>query len=1215
MSVVVTGGGYAVLKIGGVPVFAVDKDGRVWQVDKSGAVLNVELPKDATGLVAKLVERGASPQDAYSAVRALAELKTAAESGQVSGSPFAVLAQLASRYGSIDLGEVKVLNEGGRLFAELGGRRFEIVGRGQHVVVDASGKPVASRDSILVKTDGGVATLEGALMLEEAKKKAAELSLSKSFAPDAKVVWIPLPVKYGDVIVGAFAAPVVEREVALPRLVEVGGQWAPYVTPEGELDRSHVFKITAVPVSPRELKITVAAPDGGSATFVARSEREAEDKVREAIASWYGRKYGMSAAALFAGGEGRATTREELAEFGKKLQDYLAGRGLGEWLAKAPVLSFLAGVLKGVGIADTAKFVLGLLPLRETKSWAAQWEAAEEALSKMSSAYAAGQATGFGAAALASAIATAGLGGAAVSAARGALAAGAGVRGAVAAGIRELGPTLPARLVHGVGLAGEVGTAIAGMGGALATIDAALRGGDVKRVGDEWVSIMMVPGLVSLGARLAGAGLRAFKPGVFMPAPERMVRQMNEALIKYLEKPPEAYVDAWAKAFGLPLEERATVAERLRQIVSAVDKAARDPSKLSESEKFMIRDLAEGAKRLVEEAKLDIKPDLKPDPARVDADPLGEFAKAMLAVHAYGTERALKLDLYKIAERDPEKFAELYKLYKKSIEELSRKLSPEMVYDRVKQSLEKMGIPAEEADKLARQAAWGWGYGSAIAGRAIEEVFESLPPHLRGRIIEAAAVRYGVEMPKAVKTYDAEVAYRLLAERLGDEALAREVAGRLRNEQFISAYREFLERGLAPRGESAVRRVMARLKELGVKPEELEEVRAKAAKAEHVPGEAPREAPTIVHILLSRSPEEVFKDLDAALREERPLVELYRVPEPLAKKIATWWSNLSREAKMEVVKAYIEARGSASRFVEWLVKRGLTKEEAEAINAVAERLFTRAEKKPAVAEEKLGEAKEAAVVLPTSGLRFGRPFERMARAVEVVEEAPAGGPPRPRIAKTPAKIPEGVSERLEESGKAVAEARPATMVVARAEIRESEISEGEPGALVRLRRGSGEERRPLPLDKPAVIQWRDMSDLYKPSVSGIRVPIVRWGVARVPLWGYSLALPVASLWRVFEVELAGERYKIYIPQAELKELVYVVETPRQEYYVQTPTAIYRVDLATTTQPGGGPPPPEVPRAEVRPVHPVGGAPWWWSPISTYARQLYEMMRQRELLRI
>ncbi|MGB9705280.1 MAG: hypothetical protein ACPL3C_07510, partial [Pyrobaculum sp.] len=113
MSVVVTGGGYAVLKIGGVPVFAVDKEGRVWHVDKSGAVLNIELPKDATGLVADLVKRGASPQDAYSAVRALAELKTAAESGQVSGSPFAELARLAGRYGSIDLGEVKVLNEGG----------------------------------------------------------------------------------------------------------------------------------------------------------------------------------------------------------------------------------------------------------------------------------------------------------------------------------------------------------------------------------------------------------------------------------------------------------------------------------------------------------------------------------------------------------------------------------------------------------------------------------------------------------------------------------------------------------------------------------------------------------------------------------------------------------------------------------------------------------------------------------------------------------------------------------------------------------------------------------------------------------------------------------------------------------------------------------------------------------------------------------------------
>ncbi|MGC9051624.1 hypothetical protein, partial [Pyrobaculum sp.] len=465
-----------------------------------------------------------------------------------------------------------------------------------------------------------------------------------------------------------------------------------------------------------------------------------------------------------------------------------------------------------------------------------------------------------------------------------------------------------------------------------------------------------------------------------------------------------------------------------------------------------------------------------------------------------------------------------------------------------------------------------------------------------------------------VKAYDAEIAYRLLAERLGDEALAREVAGHLRNPQFTAAYRDFLERGLAPKGESVVRRVMARLKELGVRPEELEEVRARAVKAEHVPGEAPREAPSIVRILLSRSPEEVFRDLDAALREETSIITLYRVPEPLAKKIAAWWKDLSREAKMEVAKAYIEARGSASRFVEWLVKRGLTREEAEAINAVAERLFTRAEKKPAVTEEKLGEAKEAAVVLPTSGLRFGRPFERMARAVEVVEEAPAGGPPRPRIAKTPAKIPEGVSERLEESGKAIAEARPATRVVV--EVRESEISESEPGILVRLRRGSREERRPLPLDKPAVIQWRDVSDLYKPGVSGIRVPIVRWGVARIPLWGYSLALPVASLWRVFEVELRGERYRIYIPQAELKTLVYVVETPRQEYYVQTPTEIYRVETVTTTTGGGGRPPTvEVPRAEVRPVHPLGGAPWWWTPISTYARQLYEMLRQRELLRI
>ncbi|MEM4963209.1 MAG: hypothetical protein QXT13_03525 [Pyrobaculum sp.] len=1154
-----TGAGYVVVNVGGRPAFAVDTAGRVFAVDNQGGLLNVEIPREAAGAVIQLVAKGVSPVTAASIARDISALARGEKSpGEV---VYALKSIGADR---IDLGGLKL--EGNTLVLRQGDGevRYKIVDLGQHVVLEG-GVPRSSRPSVIVQTEYGPATLEAALSLADVPRVTA--AIVRAYSRELAGVEVQ-PVKYGDVIVGFTVAPAIKRELEMPALVKVGGTLYPYVSPEGVVDKSHKFELVYKPTADGRISLQVKTPDGEVVKTVT-TPGNLTDAVREIVGRWYEKRYGAGAwqfvNTAFSPGGGRQPTEEELRQYGRELADIMRGQVLGTAIGVSPAGQMIAtgyGLAKGLMITDMLKLPVQIASLFATdaKSLLRTWDAFEKELARARSAeFTIGSTIGFLTLAGAALAASGGMAAPAVAAARGAASAGAGA--AARAAVAALGETALQRALAGLRISSEFATGIGATAAAVGTAyESFVRGRNPAEVADEWISTVAVPQIISLAASAGQwATFGARIPGIQPVAPREIVARVNRALAEVYDSPPlKASVD---RAGGLDALQKAT---------AATEKLTINPGAVTEEELAALRRFVEGARKLADELGLGVKP----NPANVsrDVEAVAEYYKALNAVYLHGIRNALK-EAFKreIAGGDPERAAELLIRFRQVVERAEQLKSPEEVAARVRAFAEEAGLPPEVADRVAKQAAWGWSMGLAVMKRSVDEMFEELSPELRVLLTRAAHVRWPESLPGERLVLDVERAKKLLAARLGDEGLAETVAQYLRNENFVPGYAEYLKNP-RPAESSQVLRVYEELRRRRIKPEELVEISKAARRAEPIP---PVETPesSIAAVLISRPRSEVLKDLATKLADETDPAIL-KLPTPVRERLA----RLADRAREELVKAWIEMAGGGYRAAErfrTLIRRlfgaDASKELDETLRELARRLVQpgRAEEaRPAVAEE---------TGKPAAGARAEtvRPPMEVPRAAGRVEEVETGQSVWPRAV-------------------AVAE-------------------EGRAGGVLERARSMAEGARRLLEHRFETIR------IFKPPESIKTLgpfSIASIAEVRAPVWMWGLGLPSLYMREIVLRAPQGE-IAVYIPmpragvETTVAQKYVVVEqtAPEPKAYIATQTALYQI----ATPPREPAAYPAVGGAVARPVS--GSPPWWWTPLRQYLSELYKLARQVELLRV
>lgn len=1148
-SVQITGTGYAIVKFGDKPLFAVDKSGRVFAVDKDGGVTNMGIKPDYAGLALYLARKGLDAREAVSIASAASVFGAEA----VLGDLYNVARRLGER---LELGNVIISPNS----ITVNGKEFKVVDvRG--------GRPIVS-------TEYGPATLEAALQLEavkEAAKKAVSLDPTKSFSPTANIPQIEItPIKTSGVVTGFHVAPITKFELALPRLVDIGGVAVPYATEEG-LDKSHKFTVAVKPTPDGMYKVRIVGEGIDKEGVV----KDVNAFIRSTIAEFYTAKYGAPAHDFIVALKNpeKAQASVDLKEYAQWLRDALAGKVAA--MATPQHSAFLYGVAKGFGLTDTIRTIFLNIPAsiagifssdvsKQLISLNRFWETYEQELSRIRrQEFGTGTAAGLGALTVASLLAAVPSGGATLAAL--------GARGAATGARAAIGATTLSKVLTAAEFASATATGVAASVGAVQTALATARGYDPLTVANDYLNVVSTTSLLGLVAGGAKWALLRVKPEA-LDSLAKLYKEANEAILRTIDQTPDLRV-SFAKAFGAPLD--VDIKPYVSNAIRAADKLVRDPKLVTDSELDALVQFAEGARRLGRE--LGLPENSLPDPSKIAKSPesLSEFYKALEITINHGIYNALKRELYVIAERDPQKFMQLYEKYRESIEAVAKNIAPSDVYVRVRDALIQMGADASTADRLARQAQWGWSVGQAIVNRAFQDVFESLPPAIRGRLTEAAVRRYPELRPlREVERIDVETATRLLAERLGSEELARQVAQYLKNPQFIGAYREYyagvseldavlkrLADVLFPRADrSALKSLLAELRARNVKPEELEEIAKKATVKETVPETAPLpEETSALAVLLVRRPfSEVVRDLAETLKDSERLVKIYKVPEPLAERLVSLANSVREriaELWLRASLGYAKARGALTRL---LRERGFNEEE---IKTVEQTLQT-------IAKEKT----ESEVAAGRPGTGEAVPVATFARAPAVLTRART----------------EEVATETAGRGRAIAAVRVPEERIAR-------------------------EKPPVPIVRPAVIRPAG-EEIPKQFRVGpfIFAPV---GEARLPIWAYSLGLPISVPYFAVDVASQFGKLRIYVPAPEYRVQIgdrVLVETPEGRLYLATPQNLYEVTVTTAPQTGAV---PELPRVGVRPIPPGGGYPSWWVPLSRYFYDIMRALYQRERLKI